>query len=135
MAYDKPLPSPNPATLPYWSATREHRLSIPKCEDCGQFHFYPRSHCPHCGSGRLTWQDVSGKGTVFSWTEVFRAPSKAFTGDVPYIVAVVELDEGPHLMSRIVRAAGEEIHVGQKVAVEFEDVAEDLSLPVFRVRT
>ena len=128
---ERPLPIPDPATAPYWAAARAHRLSLPRCDDCGERHFYPRPLCPHCGSQRLGWADVSGDGTVFSFTIVQRAPSPAFADKVPYAVAIVALDEGPHLMSNIIGCAPDQVRIGMRVRVNFLDFNEEISLPVF----
>jgi len=128
----RPLPAPNPGTAQYWKATREHRLEWPRCLDCGKRHSYPRTLCPACGSERLTWEACSGRGTVYSYTEVLRAPSRAFAADVPYIIAVIELEEGPHMMSRLVGVNAAAVRVGMPVLVDFEDMNGDISLPVFR---
>ena len=130
----RPLPTPDPATEPYWAAAREHRLSMPRCEACGEFHFYPRPICPHCGTARLAWADVSGNGTVYSFTVVQRAPSPAFADMVPYVVAIVALDEGPHLMSNIVGCSAEQVRIGMRVQVTFLDSGKELSLPLFKVQ-
>ena len=127
-----PLPSPNALTAPYWQAAKQGQLKLPRCEDCGQFHFYPRSACPHCRSQKLTWQAVSGKGVVYSYTIVHRAPSKGFESEVPYVVAVVALDEGTHLMTRVIDLAPDAVKVGLRVTVAFQDKAEDIALPMFK---
>ena len=127
-----PLPSPNALTAPYWQAAKQHQLKLPRCEDCGKFHFYPRSSCPHCRSQKLAWQAVSGKGNIYSFTVVHRAPSKGFEGEVPYVVAVVALDEGPHLMTRVVDVSADAVKIGMRVRVAFEDKADDIAMPVFK---
>ena len=132
MQDQRPIPSPNPGTAPYWKAAHEHRLVLPRCGDCGKFHSYPRALCPFCSSSRLAWEPCSGKGVIYSYTEVFRAPSKAFAADVPYVVAIVALAEGPHLMTRLL-AADNSVRVGQAVVVAFEDLDDEISLPVFKV--
>lgn len=132
--FPRPLPSPNPLTAPYWQAALKGELQLPRCEACGKFHFYPRATCPHCGSPRLAWQAVSGKGEVYSYTVVQRAPSKGFEALVPYVVAVIALDEGPHMMTRLVDVKLDAVHVGLKVEVQFEQQDEETRLPVFRPR-
>src|SRR6188472_1515456 len=104
---DRPLPVPDALTAPYWKAVQEGRLDLPRCIDCSRFHFYPRATCPHCGSAKLEWQTVAGKGTVYSYTVVHRPPSPAFAAEVPYVVAVIELEEGPHLMSSVTGCAAD----------------------------
>ena len=135
MKVERVFPNPNALTAPYWKAAREHRLTLPRCGACGRFHSYPRSRCPHCSSDRLTWTPCSGEATVYSYTEVLRAPSQAFAGEVPYVVAIVELAEGPHLMTRLVGAERGKLAIGQKVQVEFDDMDDEIALPVFRVQT
>ena len=78
VAVDRPLPVPNAATGPYWEAARAERLVMPRCDDCGRYHFYPCTLCPQCSSANLKWTEVSGAGTVYSFTVIHRAPSPAF---------------------------------------------------------
>jgi uncharacterized OB-fold protein len=131
----RPIPSPNPGTAPYWRAAREHRLVLPRCLDCGKLHAYPRTLCPFCASSRLEWAGCSGHGTVYSYTEVFRAPSPAFAPDVPYVIAIVALDEGPHLMTRIVTTDNTSVRIGQRASIAFEDLDDEIALPFFRIET
>ncbi|HEV2008163.1 MAG TPA: Zn-ribbon domain-containing OB-fold protein [Burkholderiales bacterium] len=128
---ERPVPTPDAATAPYWSAAHERRLVMPRCLDCSRYHFYPRTLCPHCGSARLEWSECSGRGTVYSYTIVHRAPSPAFAADVPYVVAVVEIDEGLRLMTNVVGCAPDTVRIGMKVGVTFRQVADDVTLPVF----
>ena len=132
MPFPRPLPSPNALTEPYWQAAQQRELKLPRCESCAKFHFYPRSACPHCGSTALAWQAVSGKGEVYSYTVVHRAPSQGFAEQVPYVVAVVALAEGPHLMTRLIQVQAEAVYIGQRVQVEFEKQDDETTLPVFR---
>lgn len=132
MPQDRPLPLPNPLTAPYWRGAKEHRLVLPRCGDCGRYHFYPRSLCPHCGSSRLAWAAASGGGEVYSYTVVHRAPSESFKKEVPYVVAIVALAEGPHLMTRLVGVEPASVKIGLRVEAAFEDVNDEISLPVFR---
>ena len=132
MNFPRPLPSPNALTAPYWQAAHQQQLQLPRCEACAKFHFYPRSTCPHCGSAKLAWQAVSGKGEVYSFTVVHRAPSKGFEALVPYVVAVVALAEGPHLMTRLTGVVPDAVRIGMPVCVEFEKQDEETTLPVFK---
>lgn len=128
----KPLPIPDPDTRHYWAATLQGRLSIQRCEDCRSHVFYPRLMCPNCCSNRLTWRDASGKGRVYSYTVVERSPS-AFKDMVPYVVALVDLDEGVRMMSWIRTEDPYSVRIGMPIEVEFEPVSEDVALPVFVV--
>jgi uncharacterized OB-fold protein len=85
----KPKPRPAPESLPYWQAAKEHRLALPKCEDCSQFWFPPSRTCPHCLSTNFSFQNVSGRGKVFSFVTFHRVYRPAFAEDVPYVVALV----------------------------------------------
>ena len=90
-----------------------------------------RSWCPHCGSEALTWTDTAGRGTVYSYTVVHRPPNPVFKPEVPYAVAVVALEEGPHLMARIVGCPAPAVRIGMAVSVTFLELTEEISLPVF----
>lgn len=125
------LPTPDAATEPYWTAAAQHRFQMPRCDDCGKFHFYPRALCPHCSSPRLTWAACSGRGTVYSYTIVHRAPSPALADKVPYAVAIVEVEEGPHLMTNIMNVKPEDVRIGMPVRVDYDDLAPETALPVF----
>ena len=134
MNFPRPLPSPNALTAPYWQAAHQGELKLPRCDACAKFHFYPRAACPHCGSTALTWQAVSGAGEVYSFTVVHRAPSKGFESQVPYVVAVVALAEGPHLMTRLVEVQPDTVRIGLPVQVVFERQDDETTLPVFKPR-
>lgn len=130
-APQKPVPAPDPATREYWEAAARSELRLPKCTSCGKLHFYPRPACPHCGGTAFDWPLCSGTGTIYSYTVVQRAPSPAFEPDVPYVVAIIALDEGPHLMSNIVGADPATIRIGQQVSVQFREAGDGVCIPVF----
>ena len=90
-------------------------FQLPRCGDCGKFHFYPKDFCPHCGSKAVAWAPASGRGEVYSFSVVHRAPSPAFKDQVPYVVAIIATDEGPHLLSRVVGVAPEAVAIGRRV--------------------
>lgn len=129
--YDKPLPVIDPGSRPFWDATREHRLSIPKCRACGEYHFYPRELCPHCHSDDLEWTDVSGKGEIYSFTIARKPAGPVYAADVPYIIAMIALDEGPRMLTNLVVDDVETVQIGDRVAVKFEDVTDEVTLPKF----
>jgi uncharacterized OB-fold protein len=131
-ALPKPLPAPSPITRPFWDAAREHRLSLQRCPDCARYVFYPRPFCPHCGSDRLEWSDVSGRGTVYSYTVARRATARPFEPDVPYVIAIVELEEGPRMMTNVVGCAPEDVRIGMTVEAAYEDVSDEITLVKFR---
>jgi uncharacterized OB-fold protein len=126
-----PAPIPNADSLPYWNAARERRLLIRKCDDCGALHFMPRYLCPVCWSEKLVWVESKGIGTVHSFTIIRRAPMAAFAPRVPYVVALVELDEGPRMMSNILGESALSIAIGDKVQVTYEDRGDGALIPQF----
>jgi len=130
--YEKPLPVVDAESAPYWAALKEHRLILKRCRDCGRHHFYPRALCPHCHSDALEWADASGRGSIYSYTVARRPAGPAFKADAPYVVAVVDLDEGARMMTNIVTDDVESVRIGQRVAVAFDAVTDEITLPKFR---
>jgi uncharacterized OB-fold protein len=128
--YIKPLPKPSPISRPFWEAARRHQLMLQRCAACGKFIYYPRPRCPHCFSDRLEWREVSGRGKVYSYTVVRRASSRAFA-DGPYVLAIVELEEGVRMTSNIV-APAEAVRVEMPVRVHFDDVTPEHTLVKFK---
>jgi hypothetical protein len=128
----KPKPRPAPESLPYWEAAKEHRLALPRCEDCEQFWFPPSRNCPHCLSMNSAFKTVSGRGKVFSFVTFHRVYRPAFAEDVPYVVALVELDEGPRLLTNILGVSPDEVRCEMAVEVVFDDYDADVSIPKFR---
>lgn len=116
----------------HWAAAREGRLALQHCLDCGAYIFYPSFVCDHCLSTDLSWQDVSGRGTVESYTTVYRAFAEEFAPDVPYTVALVKLTEGVNLLSWLTGIAPEDIRIGMPVEVTFEKKSDTVSLHRFR---
>jgi uncharacterized protein len=98
----KPIPVPSPESAPFWKAAREHRLLVPRCNTCGKSWFPPSQLCPHCLSGDTGWIEASGRGHVFSFVVFHRVYHPAFTDEVPYVVAIVELEEGPRMLTNVI---------------------------------
>ena len=96
-AYTKPVPVPQPESDFYWEKTKEHELWLRSCNDCSQAYFYPRDICPNCFSRNTTWVQSSGKGTLHTFAIVHRAPTPAFRDDAPFVVAMVDLEEGARM--------------------------------------
>lgn len=127
----KPVPVPVPASRPYWDAARRHQLWLPKCKDTGKYFFHPRTRSPFTG-GEVTWAQASGRGKLASFVIVHRPPP-GFEAEAPYIVALVELTEGPRLTTNLVdvEATPEAIEVGMELEVVFEERG-TVTLPQFR---
>ena len=128
--YYKPLPKPSPTSRPFWEAAKRHELQIQRCAACRHYIYYPRARCPKCFSDHLGWERVSGLGKVYSYTVVRRASSRAFA-DAPYVLAIVELAEGPRMTTNIV-APLEKVRVEMPVQVFFDDVTPDHTLVKFK---
>ena len=131
--YDKPLPVIDGESRPYWDALKQHRLTLKRCHDCGKHHFYPRVLCPHCHSDAVEWVDACGTGTSYSFTIARRPAGPAFKADTPYVVAVIDLDEGARMMTNIVTDDVEAVRIGQRVTVRYDDVTDEVTLPKFRL--
>lgn len=133
MTHAKPLPRPTIETESFWRGAREHRLLIQRCTVCKTHIFYPRSLCPECSGRGLEWVQANGKGTIYSYTVVRRAALPGFAGDVPYVFAIVELEEGPRMATNIVGCRPEEVHIGLPVTVSFDDVTPEVTLVKFQL--
>jgi uncharacterized protein len=128
------LPAPSPGvtleTQTFWDATSDGRLVLPRCDDCEFVIWYPRRFCPACGSRNVSWFDAAGTATVYTYTVVTKGAG-AYRDAGPYVVAFVELDEGPRLMTNIVDVAPESVFVGQRVGVVFAPTGDGTALPRF----
>jgi uncharacterized OB-fold protein len=136
MAGRHDLPETDAFTRAYWDAAAEGRLLIRRCGACGRAHHYPREFCPHCWSEDVTWEPASGRATLYTWSVVHRNDLPPFSERVPYVAAVVELAEGPRMMTEIVGAgealepiaAGDpDLAGGTELQVAFRE-----GVPVFR---
>jgi uncharacterized OB-fold protein len=135
MTYQKPLPQPNADDKSFWDGCREHRLLFQKCPDCGLIRWPPSMLCPNCHSHDTELVQSNGKGTVYTYAIYHQAYHPGFEDEVPYVTAVIELEEGPHFLSNIVDCAVHEIECNMPVEVVWEDIAEEFSLPKFRPRS
>jgi uncharacterized OB-fold protein len=129
--YLKPLPHPAPESEPFWAAAKDHKLVIQKCNACGNHWFPPSEHCPECLSADNAWVEMSGKGRVFSFVTYQRLYNKGWEGEIPYVVALIELEEGPRLLSNLTGIAPEDVTCDMPVKVVFDDVTPDVTLPKF----
>lgn len=125
---ERPFPEPDPDTGRFWEAVSAGRFEIQRCTACARHVFYPRLHCPHCGSAELQWVSASGRATVHSYTVVHRAPP-AFAEEAPYVVALVDLEEGPRMMTRLLGIEPGAVEIGMRVRIAIEG---DPPLPYFR---
>ncbi|MPZ24874.1 MAG: hypothetical protein GEV12_00090 [Micromonosporaceae bacterium] len=128
-----PTPTTTDETAPFWQGAGEGALVLPRCTGCGRWRWPVASACPGCGAP-LHWAPASGLGTVLTFTVVHRAASDALAADVPYVVALVALDEGVRLLSNVVGCAPSEVSAGRRVRVAFEPAEHSgIMVPVFVV--
>lgn len=125
-----PEPPVNPETEAFWEATTEERLLLGRCADCGHTFYYPRSRCPDCLSVATALVEASGRGTVYSYSAV-RQSEGAYVDAVPYVLAYVELEEGPRVMTNVVGTPVDDVEVGQPVEVTFDETGGAYKLPRF----
>lgn len=138
------LPVATPESKPYWDGLKEHKLMLPTCDDCGP-HFYPRPFCPtpNCFNWDIKWTEASGKGKVYTYV-ISHQPIPPYGADnpPPYIIAIVELDEGPRMMTNLIvddpyggeDLRGHQAHwVGSDVEIVFDDVTDEVTLPKFKL--
>lgn len=132
--YTKPLPTITDENREFWEGAKRGRLRMQKCEDCGHVR-YPISHvCPKCLSYDFEWTDLSGRGVVFSYVVFHQLYSKAFEKDIPYNVALVQLEEGPRMYSNVVGVDNDAVKIGDQVEAVFEPVTPEVTIPRFRLR-
>ena len=130
-ALPAPAPPVNPETRDFWTATAQGRLLLRRCLDCSAVIWYPRTMCPECASLRTEWFEASGLGRIYSYTVNHRGEG-AYRDSSPFVLAYVELDEGPRMMTNIVGADPADLAVGLPVQVVFHDTGEGAALPRFR---
>jgi uncharacterized OB-fold protein len=134
-AYTGPIPKPTPETRPYWDGTKARRLLVQACDDCGAHYFYPRPLCPRCLSRAVRWIEASGRARLHTFVINHRAP-RAYPVPAPFVIGIVELEEGPRLMSHIVEVAPDPaaLRCDMPLEVVFEDITAEITLPKFRPR-
>ena len=130
--YKKPLPEIQPWSKEFWKGTKEKKLLIQACKDCGSKIFYPRKYCPECWSSQLFWVEASGRAKIFSYSITYTGVEEPFYDDLPLVLALVDLEEGVRMMTNIVNCRPEEVNIGMDVEVMFRDVTEEFSLPYFQ---
>lgn len=130
----RPIPEVSPALAPYFAAARAGRLVVQRCTGCSALRFPPRELCSACLATEATWQEVSGRGEIFSYYVMHQVYHQGFAAEVPYAVVVVKLEEGPKLTSNVVDCPLDEIAIGMPVEVVFEELSPEVTLPKFHRR-
>jgi uncharacterized protein len=129
----RPLPEATPETREFWEGAKRGELRIQRCHNCGQAYFFPRPQCPNCMSKDVEWFTASGKGRLYSYV-INHRPAYGFQDAAPYVIAVVQLDEGPRMMTNIigVEPTPEKLPIDMPVEVVFEQQNDDITLPFWR---
>ena len=131
----RPLPQPiTPEAKPYWDGAKNGKLMIPKCQACGKPFMHPRVLCPHCSSRDVTWIEASGRGTLHSFEIAHQILNKAFKVKTPVVLAMVQLEEGPRLLTNLVNVEPDptKLRCDMPVEVVFEKQTDEISLPMFQ---
>lgn len=127
-----PLPDITAVTKPFWDAAERHEFIIQRCPNCQRYQHEPIVLCPACATP-LEWTEASGEGELYSFIIVHNALHPSFVGRTPYNVAVVKLDEGPFITTRVVGSPNSELAIGRRVRVAYEDREGEATLPVFEL--
>jgi uncharacterized OB-fold protein len=128
----KPLPQISAEMAPFFEAARRHQLMVQRCRGCGTLRFPARDRCSACLARDADWVPVSGRGTVFSFAVMHQVYNPGFAAEVPYAVVLVQLEEGPRLISNVVGGPPGDIRIGMPVEVVFETVSPEVTLPKVR---
>lgn len=135
MEPDRPLPQPmTPEARPYWEGLRERRLMLPRCGDCGHVFLYPRVLCPRCASRAITWVQASGRGRLHAFGIAHQSFNRAYRVAPPYVLAMIELEEGPRMLSNLVNVEPDPkaVKCDMPVEVIFERLTDEVTLPLFQ---
>jgi uncharacterized OB-fold protein len=135
MELERPLPQPiTPETKPFWDGLREQKLMIPKCNDCGRAFFYPRIVCPLCHSRNVGWIQASGRGRLYSFEIAYQTIGRTFKVKPPYVLAMVELEEGPRMLSNLINVEPDpkKIRCDMPVEIVYEKLTDEVTLPLFQ---
>ena len=130
--WNKPLPSIVGETRPFWDSCRRGQLVIQRCGDCNEYQWYPRGICANCWSGNIRWVQSSGKGTVWTYTITQQNRTTGFAEMVPYVLALVELEEGVRMFTNIVDCEPGDVEIGMAVEVTFQTATPQISIPYFK---
>jgi uncharacterized OB-fold protein len=132
MSAGKPLPPIDDDTRAWWEGLHRGVLLLQHCRGCGHVQVHQRAMCGRCLGGDLEHRPASGEGTIYSFSTVYRPPSPEFKDDVPYTVVLVEVAEGPRMLSTLVDTPPETVRIGQPVRIVYDRVTEAITLPRFR---
>ena len=133
MSGGRPRPTPSPVTEPFWAGTGEQQFLLQRCQRCGAKQFYPKPTCTTCGATELDWEPASGQATLHTYTIARRATHPKFNGAEPYVVAIVELEEGPRVTGNVVDCPVDDVRIGMPLELSWDDKGDDgICLPLWR---
>jgi uncharacterized OB-fold protein len=131
----RPLPILDEDNREFWASCRRHAMTLQRCAACASMRYYPAPICSACGSMDFTWEPVSGNAVVYTYSIVRRPATPAFKDEVPYVYAIVELEEGPMMPTNIVGVPADDVTIGMSVQLAYRDVTGEITLPVFTPRS
>jgi uncharacterized OB-fold protein len=126
------LPAPDLETKPFWDGCKEGRFLIRHCNACGTDHYYPRPFCPTCWSDDVAWKEASGRATLYTYSVVHVNDLPPFGERVPYVAAIVELEEGPRVMTNVEGVEHEALQIGMPLVVDYKPISDDITIAIFR---
>jgi uncharacterized OB-fold protein len=130
--YQKPLPVLDLDSRLFWESCKKHEMALQQCLSCKQFRYPPRSLCPRCHSPEAQWTPIGGGGEIYVALVMCRSYGPAWERDLPYNISLIDLDEGVRIWSNVIGCPAEEIKIGDRVEVSYEDVTDEIALPKFR---
>ena len=130
--WNKPLPTVAGETKAFWDSCRRGQLVIQYCEDCDEYQWYPRGICADCWGDSVRWVQASGRGTVWTYTVTYQNRTPGFAEMVPYVLALVELEEGVRMFTNIVDCNPRDVHIGMAVEVTFQTATPQITIPYFK---
>lgn len=128
----RPLPLPTKWSQPFWDAAKEHRLVLRKCSACGNIDHPPYLYCTACQADEHEWIEASGKGTLFAYAINYFGVPFPFWSDLPYVLGMIDVEEGVRMISNIVECDFDELENGMELEVVFDDVSDEITLPKWR---
>ena len=128
----KPLPKADPTTAPFWESVKNEAMALQYSPATGKYLFYPRGVSPFATDDELEWVEASGRGTVYSYTIARRPTAPQWGDDCPYAIAIIELEEGPHMTANLVDCEFDAVKIGMRVVATYSDVTPEVTLVNFR---
>jgi len=130
-AQRRDLPTIEEDSRPFWDAAKEGRFLIARCRSCNQAHHYPRPFCPYCWSEDVVWEDSTGRATLYTYSTVYVNDLPPFAERLPYVAAVVDLAEGPRVMTNLVDCEPDQLRIGMPLVASFRQISPEVTVPVF----